>query len=48
MVGFAPLYHSPYGDHKRTEALMPWGHLIFPENFLIKRLNKRNGSGLKK
>lgn len=39
-IGFGPLYNSPYGDHKRTRALLPWGHLIFPEPFLIKRANK--------
>lgn len=38
-VGFGPLYNSPFGDHKRTKAIIPWGHLIFPESFLIKRLN---------
>lgn len=39
-IGFGPLYRSPYGDHNRTKALLPWGHLIFPESFLLKRLNK--------
>lgn len=39
-IGFGPLYNSPYGDHKLTRAFLPWGHLIFPESFLIKRLNK--------
>ena len=40
-IGFGPLYNSPYGDHKLTRAFLPWGHLIIPETFLIKRLNKR-------
>lgn len=39
-IGFSPLYNSPYGDHKRIRALLPWGHLIFNESFLLKRLNK--------
>lgn len=39
-IGFGPLYNSPYGDHKLTGAILPWGHLIFSESFLIKRLNK--------
>ena len=39
-IGFGPLYNSPYGDHKLTKAFLPWGHLIFPESVLIKRLNK--------
>lgn len=40
-VGFGPLYNSPFGDHKRARAMIPWGHLIFPESFLIKRLNRK-------
>jgi len=40
-IGFSPLYNSPYGDHKRTEAIIPWGHLIFPEERLIKKLKKK-------
>lgn len=39
-IGIGPLYNSPYGDHKRTKAFIPWGHLIFPETFLLRRLNK--------
>ena len=39
-IGFGPLYNGPYGDHKLTKAFLPWGHLIFPESFLIKRLNQ--------
>ena len=38
-IGFGPLYNSPYGDHGLTR--LPWGHLIFPESFLIERLNKQ-------
>ena len=41
-IGFGPLYNSPYGDHSLTKALLPWGHLIVPEAFLIKRLNKHS------
>ncbi len=40
-VGFSPLYFSPWGDHRRTEAFLPWGHLIFPEKLLIERLNRK-------
>jgi SAM-dependent methyltransferase len=40
-IGFGPLYNSYYGDHRRTNAIIPWGHLIFPENFLLKRLNQK-------
>jgi ubiquinone/menaquinone biosynthesis C-methylase UbiE len=41
ITGFGPLYHSMYGDHKSTQAVLPWFHLIIPERLLIKRLNKR-------
>jgi len=39
-IGFGPLWNSPYGDHRRTKAIIPWGHLIFSESFLINRVNK--------
>ena len=45
-IGFGPLYNSPYGDHKRTEAGYPWGHLITPESSLIKKLNERHGKNI--
>jgi len=41
-TGFGPLYNSPYGDHKRTRMIIPWGHLIVPEKKIIKRLNKKS------
>lgn len=42
-IGFAPLYNSPFGDHKRTEAFIPWGHLIIPESILLKRISRKRG-----
>lgn len=39
-IGFGPLYKSPFGDHRRTRAIIPWGHLIFPEKLLINRVNR--------
>ncbi len=39
-VGIAPLYFSPMGDHGRTHAKIPWGHLIFSESYLLKRASK--------
>jgi SAM-dependent methyltransferase len=41
-AGFAPLYNAPFGDHKRTKAILPWGHVLIPESLLIKRLKKQN------
>jgi SAM-dependent methyltransferase len=42
-VAAGPLYNSPYGDHGRTRALLPWGHLFIPERLLLARL-RRSGS----
>jgi 2-polyprenyl-3-methyl-5-hydroxy-6-metoxy-1,4-benzoquinol methylase len=41
LIGFSPLYNSPFGDHGKTKTVIPWGHLIFPESWIIKRLNKK-------
>ena len=40
-VGFGPLYNFYNGDHGRTEAYLPWFHIIIPEKILINRLNKK-------
>ena len=40
-IGFGPLYNFYNGDHGRTGAVLPWFHLIFPENFLLRRINKK-------
>lgn len=45
-IGLGPLYESPYGDHGRLEACLPWGHLIVPERWLLRRLNRRRGLGV--
>ena len=39
--GFGPLYQTPYGDHGRTKALVPYGHLLIPEHVIINRVNRR-------
>ena len=41
LIGFSPLYNSPFGDHGKTKTVIPWGHLIFPENWIIRRLNRK-------
>lgn len=41
-AGFGPLYNTPYGDHRRTNMIIPWGHLIVPEKKIIDRLNKNS------
>jgi 2-polyprenyl-3-methyl-5-hydroxy-6-metoxy-1,4-benzoquinol methylase len=39
-IGFAPLYHCVTGDHGRFKMPIPWGHVIFSENYLLKRLKR--------
>ncbi len=39
--GFGPLYRDFYGDHKRTESIIPWRHLMRSEKNIIKSLNKK-------
>jgi 2-polyprenyl-3-methyl-5-hydroxy-6-metoxy-1,4-benzoquinol methylase len=39
-IAAGPLYNSPYGDHGRTRAVIPWGHVIIPERLLLARLRR--------
>jgi cyclopropane fatty-acyl-phospholipid synthase-like methyltransferase len=39
-IGFAPLYHCVTGDHGRFKMPIPWGHVLFPETYLFKRLKR--------
>ena len=39
--GFGPLYNFFNGDHGRTKSIFPWFHLILPNSFIIKRINKK-------
>lgn len=47
-TGFGPLYHAPYGDHRRLamHKYGPWGHLLLGETHLIRRLNKTYDRGV--
>jgi SAM-dependent methyltransferase len=38
-AGFGPLYNTPFGDHRLTKTVIPWGHLIVPEKTIIEKLN---------
>ena len=42
-IGFGPLWNSPTGGHGRIHSCIPipFGHLIFPESYIVKRVNKR-------
>ena len=39
LIGFGPLYNSPFGDHRRTKSKVPWGHLMRSEKSIVKRIN---------
>jgi SAM-dependent methyltransferase len=39
-IGFAPLYHCVTGDHGRFKMPIPWGHVLFPESYLFRRLKR--------
>jgi SAM-dependent methyltransferase len=42
-TGFGPLWNSPFGDHRRTKILVPWGpwgHTLFTERFLVNWHNR--------
>lgn len=39
-VGFSPLWRSIRGDHHRTRTWFPWGHVIFPEQVIIRGLRE--------
>ncbi|MCX7021087.1 MAG: class I SAM-dependent methyltransferase [bacterium] len=47
LLGFGPLYNSPLGDHLGAEIPIPWGHLLFREEWLVRRLNERHSRELK-
>jgi len=46
-AGFGPLYNSPFGGHRRMGMRVPWGHLIFPESWIIRRLNRNRTEKLR-
>ena len=39
-IGFGPLWRSPYGDHKETLSITPWGHLLKSDEKIIRILSR--------
>jgi SAM-dependent methyltransferase len=39
-TGFGPLYASYWGDHGRTQSVIPWGHMFQTDAMIINRLNR--------
>jgi len=35
VIGFGPLWKSPYGGHINFMTKVPWAHLIFPESVIM-------------
>jgi SAM-dependent methyltransferase len=35
MLGFSPLFHSPFGDHMRIGFPLPWLHAVVPEAWSV-------------
>lgn len=44
VAGFGPLYNSPMGHHTRFTYKFPFAHILFSQKYLIKKLNKKNGT----
>lgn len=40
-AGFGPLYNSPLGDHRFSGTRVPWAHLLFNEERLLRRVNRQ-------
>ena len=43
-VGFGPLYHSPFGGHRRMRMFLPWMHLLLPERAILAWVRLFHGS----
>jgi SAM-dependent methyltransferase len=40
VIGFSPLWKSPYGGHISDMTKFPWAHLIFPKSIIIAEQNR--------
>jgi SAM-dependent methyltransferase len=40
VIGFSPLWKSPYGGHINDLTRLPWVHLLFPEPVLLLELRR--------
>jgi SAM-dependent methyltransferase len=36
VIGFGPLWKSPYGGHIKYMTRLPWAHLVFPERVIMR------------
>jgi SAM-dependent methyltransferase len=42
MVGFSPLFHSPFGDHGRLAPPLPWLPALLPERLVFSMARRRH------
>jgi SAM-dependent methyltransferase len=47
LVGFSPLFHSPFGDHGRLWPRLPWLPALLPERFVLAMASRRQGRRLR-
>lgn len=45
-VGFAPLYYSPFGDHRRLQLRVPWAHAFLPRHLIFRLASRQLGTSL--
>ena len=43
LVGFSPLFHSPFGDHGRLAPPLPWLPALLPERLVLSMASRRHG-----
>lgn len=43
LLGFSPLYHSPFCDHMRVGFPLPWVHAVVPESWSVAWQNTFSG-----
>jgi SAM-dependent methyltransferase len=46
LVGFSPLFHSPFGDHGRLAPALPWLPALLPERLVLSMASRRHGTSL--
>jgi len=44
ILGFSPLYYSPFGDHGELGTRLPWAHLLAGEQRVLTAFNRTNRS----
>lgn len=48
ILGFSPLYYSPFGDHGELGVRVPWAHLLAGEQRVLAAFNATNGSAYRR